>query len=222
MPAVFVTGGTGYIGRALVRALVDKAFDVTMLVRPGSEGKVPSGAHAVIGNALDDLTFAAAIPSGATFVHLVGTPHPSPAKAAEFERVDLASIRAAVKAATRAHVAHFVYVSVAHPAPIMHAYIAVRSEGESLVRATGIAATILRPWYVLGPGHRWPFLLVPVYAVLGALPATRESAERLGLVTHRAMVAALVSAVENRPQSGWRVVEVPGIRAAGSVTSPER
>ena len=64
----------------------------------------------------------------------------------------------------------------------MHAYIAVRSEGERLVAAKGIPATILRPWYVLGPGHYWPYALVPIYAVLRLLPSKRETAERLGLV----------------------------------------
>jgi len=72
-----------------------------------------------------------------------------------------------------------VYVSVAHPAPVMQAYVAARVEAEALVAATGIPATILRPWYVLGPGHRWPMLLLPLYTLLRLLPATRESAERL-------------------------------------------
>ena len=54
--------------------------------------------------------------------------------------------------AAQAAVDHFVYISVAHPAPVMHAYIAVRQEGEALIRATRIRATILRPWYILGPG----------------------------------------------------------------------
>jgi len=76
--------------------------------------------------------------------------------------VDLASIKAAVAAAVRAGVHHFIYVSVAHPAPVMHAYIAAREGGEALVRSSGIRATILRPWYILGPGHRWPYLLLPI------------------------------------------------------------
>src|SRR6185436_14082521 len=88
---VFITGGTGYIGRPLIDALLRKGHRVHALVRPGSEGKLPSVALPVIGDALDAASFAAAIPPGATLVHLVGTPHPSPAKAAEFRRVDLAS-----------------------------------------------------------------------------------------------------------------------------------
>jgi len=174
---VFVTGGTGYIGRPLIGALLARGHTVHALARPGSEAKLPGGALPVAGNALDASTFAAAIPHGATFVHLIGTPHPNPSKAAEFQRVDFGSIRAATAAAQRAGVRHLVYLSVAHPAPVMRAYIAAREEGESLVIASGIPATILRPWYVLGPGHRWPCLLIPFYAVLGWIPAARERAQ---------------------------------------------
>ena len=59
-------------------------------------------------------------------------------------------------------------------------------------------------------GHRWPYLLIPLYAVLKQLPATRDSALRLGLVTLPQMVAALARAVE-RPPEGVRTVEVPEI-----------
>ena len=218
MDAVFVTGGTGYIGRALIDALRKGGYATYALVRHGSESKLPPDTVTVIGDALDAPTFASAIPSGTTLVHLVGTPHPSPAKAAEFQRVDLTSIRATTAAAQRADVRHLIYVSVAHPAPVMGAYIAAREEGERLVAASGIPATILRPWYVLGPGHRWPYLLVPVYAALRRFPATHESAERLGLVTRATMVAALVRAVETPPARGVRIVEVPEIRRGAALT----
>lgn len=171
----------------------------------------------MVGDALDAGTFAAAIPHRSTVVHLVGTPHPNPSKAAEFERVDLASIRASVQAIRQPEpiVRHFVYVSVAHPAPVMRAYIAVRQQGEQLVRSAQVPATILRPWYVLGPGHYWPYLLVPAYALLRRLPATRTGAERLGLVTREQMVGALVRSVETPPDAGVRIYNVPEIRQGG-------
>ena len=208
---VFVTGGTGYIGRPLIAALLARGHKVHALVRAGSEARLPAGAFPVPGDALDATTFAAAIPPGATLVHLIGTPHPNPFKAAEFQRVDLSSIRMAVIAAQHAGVRHLVYLSVAHPAPVMRAYIAVRQHGEKLVRASGIAATIVRPWYVLGPGHHWPILLAPFYAVLRWVPATRSSAQRLGLVSLEAMLATLVHTIENAPAHGVRIVEVPEI-----------
>lgn len=211
---VFVTGGTGYLGRLLIDALLARDYPVHALVRPGSEARLSSRAVAVTGDALDAASFVAAIPKQATVVHLVGTPQPNPSKAAEFQRVDLGSIRATAAAARCAGASHIVYVSVAHPAPVMQAYVAARVEGEALVAATGIPATILRPWYVLGPGHRWPMLLLPLYALLRLLSATRESAERLGLVTQAQMNAALLDAVANPPDAGMRIVEVPGIRRA--------
>jgi hypothetical protein len=94
---------------------------------------------------------------------------------------------------------------------MMKAYIAVRSEGESLLHPSGMNETILRPWYVLGPGHRWPLVLVPFYWICERLPNTRESAKRLGLVKLSHMLDSLVHAVEH-PASGIRVVEVPEIR----------
>jgi len=169
----------------------------------------------VVGDALDASTFAAAVTPADTIVHLVGTPHPSPSKAAEFQRVDLPSILASVEAARRAPAAHLVYVSVAHPAPVMHAYVEARSAGERAIVDAGLTATILRPWYVLGPGHRWPYLLLPFYAIAHLIPSKRDTARRLGLVTLRQMVTALVRAVENPPPTGSiRIVEVPSIRRA--------
>lgn len=210
---VFLTGGTGYIGRRLIPELLARGHAVRALVRPGSEGKLPPGCESVVGNALDGATFAHRVLPGDTFVQLVGTPHPNPAKAEEFRRVDLVSARESVAAAKAAGVAHFVYVSVAQPAPVMRAYQEVRARGEAMIREAGLDATILRPWYVLGPGHRWPYALVPLYWLLERIPATRDGARRLGLVTLGQMVAALVEAVGN-PARGVRIVPVEEIRRA--------
>jgi uncharacterized protein YbjT (DUF2867 family) len=210
---VFVTGGTGYVGRPLITQLLERGHEVHALVRPGSERKLPPGCRAIPGDALDGKSYASKIAPADTFVQLVGVAHPSPAKAAEFRNIDLASGRSAVEAARGAGVQHFVYVSVAHPAPVMKAYIDVRSQCEDVIRQSGMNATILRPWYVLGPGHRWPYFLIPIYKLMELLPSTREGAKRLGLVTLEQMVRALVEAVET-PSHGVRIVEVPQIRVA--------
>jgi uncharacterized protein YbjT (DUF2867 family) len=104
-----------------------------------------------------------------------------------------------------------VYLSVAQPAPVMRSYVAVRARCEALLRAAGCRVTFVRPWYVLGPGHRWAALLRPFYALAEAVPSTRATARRLGLVTLDDAVEALLFAVDNPPQAE-RVIDVPMMR----------
>ena len=154
---VFIAGGTGYIGGALIPPLLERGHRVRALVRPGSRAKLPAACEVVSGNALDANTYRQLIRPADTFIHLVGVPHPSPAKAAEFRAIDLVAAREAITACAELGLHHFIYLSVAHPAPVMKDYIAVRAECEKMIQERRLNSTILRPWYVLGPGHRWPY-----------------------------------------------------------------
>ena len=98
---VFVTGGTGYIGTRLIAALVRRGHRVRAVVRRGSEKKLAAGVRAVVADPLQFDSYTADISPGDRFVHLIGVPHPSPAKAKQFREIDLVSIQVAVRAARR-------------------------------------------------------------------------------------------------------------------------
>jgi uncharacterized protein YbjT (DUF2867 family) len=208
---IFISGATGYLASALIPKLLMRGHRVYALVRPGSEKKVRVGCINVVGDAFDGKSFAAWVPEGCTYVHLLGAPRPAPWKGKQFRAIDLPSIKASLTAAVAAKASHFVYVSVAHPAPVMNAYIEVRKKGEAAIRATGLAATILRPWYVLGPSHRWPLALLPFYSLFGKFSGAREATRRLGLVTIEEMTTALLWTIEYDP-TGVRVLGVPEIK----------
>jgi uncharacterized protein YbjT (DUF2867 family) len=212
---IFVTGGTGYLGSRLIPLLAARGHRVLALVRPGSECRLPGGCRAVIGDVLDPDSYARAAAGADCLVHLAGVARPTPGKARQFVEVDLGSVRAAVAVARHGNVRHFVYVSVAQPAPVMRAYVEVRRRCEELLRESALDATIFRPWYVLGPGHRWPYFLLPAYWIARRLPATREAAGRLGFVTLAEMIAGLSHAVEH-PARGVREIDVTGIRRPAS------
>ncbi len=209
---VFLTGGTGFMGSSLARELVHRGHRVRALIRSGSESRLAAGCHPVRGDALRAESYASQIAPADTFVHLIGVAHPNPRKAAEFRAIDLKSCQEAARAAVEAGVRHFVYLSVARPAPIMQEYQAVRAEGEQLIRESGMAATFVRPWYVLGPGRRWPYVLIPLYALARLFPPTRDGAQRLALVTLQQMTQALAWAVENPPEY-IQTIEPPQMRA---------
>lgn len=213
MKDVVVLGGSGYLGRPLIERLGADGLQVTAVARSGSIAKLPTGCVAIPGNVLDSRSYLERLPSGAGFVHLVGVSHPAPWKAAQFRSIDLVSLEQSLAAAQSASAAHFVYVSVAHPAPVMKSFIEVRMQCEQKIQESGLNATILRPWYVLGPGHYWPYMLTPIYKVLEAIPATRERALRLGMVTRSQMINALACAVES-DATGTRILETAEIRSA--------
>lgn len=214
MRNIFITGGTGYIGSRLIPALHARGHEVIALVREQSKNKLPAMCTAVVGNALDGEAYRRFVEGADTFIQLVGVSHPSPAKARQFAQIDLKAGLEAIRITRETNVLHFIYMSVAQPAPVMQAYLCVRAECERAIAANHLNATIMRPWYVLGPGHWWPSFLIPFYKVAELIPQMREGALRLGLLTIDEMVRALVRVVDEPPE-GVRVLTVSDVRRLG-------
>jgi nucleoside-diphosphate-sugar epimerase len=198
---VFITGGTGYIGSRLIKALLATGdYQIKTLTRKGSENKLPEGCEIIYGDALDADTYKNTIAPATIFVHLIGVAHPSPAKADQFKKIDLVSVHQAAKAAATAGIKHFIYLSVAmFPTNVMKDYQAVRAEGESILLQQNFVCSFIRPWYVLGPGHWWPLLLKPFYWLAKFIPSKRVAAKELSTVTIKQMIETLVFAIKNQP-----------------------
>jgi len=214
MKSVFITGATGYMGKRLVKALLDDGYRVIALTRKGSEHKLPEGSEKIIANPFDARTFQHSVPRDCVYVQLLGVSKPSPAKAQQFKEIDLRSVKASADAASFAQVSHLIYVSVAMaPSKIMRAYQQVRQEGEEYCLNKKLNCTFVRPWYVLGPGHWWPVLLLPFYGLALLVPLWRKAARAQGLVTIRQMLHTLVDAIQNEP-APLKIYEITDIRNA--------
>lgn len=212
MKEVFITGATGYIGKRLIKKLLLHNHRVTALVRKGSEHKLSQHVKSVIANPFDANSFQSYIPEGAVFVQLLGVSHPSPKKAQEFKEIDLRSVKASADAAAFAKVSNFVYVSVAmRPTKVMATYQQCRNEGEQYCKSKGFNCCFIRPWYVVGPGHWWPILLLPLYGIGELIPRLRIKTRAFALVSIGQMIDTLVNAVEAAP-SPIKIVEIKSIR----------
>ena len=74
--SVFVTGGTGFMGRRLIVSLLERGHDLKAMVREGSQHRLPEGAQAVVGDPLSPVSISRQVIPADTFVQLVGIDAP--------------------------------------------------------------------------------------------------------------------------------------------------
>jgi nucleoside-diphosphate-sugar epimerase len=213
MQNIFLTGGTGYMGTRLIKALQNQDYHIRALVRRGSEHKLPGGCEIIPGNALDALSYQNEIEPLSISIHLVGVAHPSPSKKEQFKTIDLVSIQEAIKAATYANVMHFIYLSVSmYPTKIMRDFQQVRAEGERLLLQSGLKTSFVRPWYVLGPSHWWPLFLKP-FLFIAKHVGKKKAVENLDTVTLQQMIHTLLYAIKNTPEKNtiYEIKRIKGL-----------
>ncbi len=211
METLFIIGGTGYIGSKLMQSLDLKKFKIIALVRPGSEHKVPAGIELLVADVFDPNSWKDRVPMHCIFIHLLGVSHPSPSKKKYFNSVDLRSVVLVADVAKLKEAKKFIFLSVAmEPSGIMLDFQQSKRMGEDYIRLQNLSSVFVRPWYVLGPGHRWPYLLIPLYFLLEKIPATARKAKAFGLVTIQQMTTSLLS-ILNQVDQAPEVIEVGDI-----------
>lgn len=95
----------------------------------------------------------------------------------------------------------------------MKAYQDVRREGEAYCLNKNLNCSFIRPWYVVGPGHWWPVLLLPFYGIAELIPAWRSKARSKALVNINQILQTLIKAVEQKPVHHC-IFEIKDIRNA--------
>lgn len=156
---VALTGASGFVGKALLTALLDAGYQVRAL-----EHRSPLPVHAALATirgSLDDAAIAAELVRGADVVLHVGglvLAH----READFFRVNTEATRTLATAARDAGVARFLFVSsLAAREPQLSAYAKSKHDAEQLLpHIEGLAWDILRPPAIYGPGdaNSLPFI----------------------------------------------------------------
>ncbi|MFQ5922016.1 MAG: SDR family oxidoreductase [Anaerolineales bacterium] len=154
---ILVTGGTGFLGRAVIRQVPQSEYRVRTLMRPSRRSpELPAGipVEAAISSLLDKRGVRAAMVGVDSVLHLAGAERGGLETA--LRAVDVEGTRVLVEAARQAGVSRLVYVSHLGAEP-SSAFPALRAKAlaEDAIRKSGLPYTIIRSSLVYGEEDRF-------------------------------------------------------------------
>jgi uncharacterized protein YbjT (DUF2867 family) len=212
MHRVFVTGGTGFVGRAVIHALRAAGHAVRCLVRRGSERDLRGleAIERVEGDVLIQHSLDEAVPGCDTVVHLVGIIREHPARGVTFERIHVDGTANVLNAAAIAGVRRIVHMSALGSRPGARSrYHQSKWRAEETVRNSPLDWTIFRPSIIYGPGDGFITPLMRVARRLPVIPVIGTGHARLQPVPVEQVAEAFAQAV-TRPDTAGKVYEACG------------
>jgi uncharacterized protein YbjT (DUF2867 family) len=195
----FVTGATGFVGRAVVLALRAHGYAVRCLVRRGSELDL-SGMEAierVEGDVLAPETLERDMVGCDTVVHLVGIIREDHATLSTFERIHTQGTLNVLEAAVATGVRRYLHMSALGTRPGARArYHQSKWAAEEAVRASALPWTIFRPSIVYGPGDQFVNLFSRLIRHYPVVPVIGSGQQRLQPVPVEHVAEGFARAVE--------------------------
>lgn len=210
---ILVVGGTGTLGKEVVRRLVLAGRKVRVLTRDRARARgLPDAVEIAIGDLRDTASIVAAVRGCDEVVAaahgFVGPGNPSP------EAIDRDGNRALIACAVDARISHFVLVSV-HGASPDHPMSLVRAKhaAEEQLRASGLPFTIIRATPFM---ETWLGIIGGTVEGSGHALVFGPGTNPVNFVSARDVAAAVVACITGAPANG--VLEISGPENLGLVT----
>ena len=206
---IFITGGTGFVGRHLIARLLREGEQVRALSRGASD--LP-GVELVRGDITDLSSFAESLRGCRAVIHLVGIIRETGRNT--FERIHALGTRIVVEACKEAGVTRLLHMSALGARPdAASRYHRSKWEAEEIVRGSDLEATIFRPSVIFGAGNA----LIPQIRDLLRKPVTPVIGNGMSLsqpIWVEDVVSCFVEAL-GKPETIGRFYELGGRETYG-------
>lgn len=205
-----ITGGTGFVGKTVIRLALDQGYHVRALTRRAQD---PREGVTWVQGALDNGAALETLAKGAdAIIHIAGVVN-APDKAG-FEAGNVAGTLTMVEAAKAAGVERFVHVSsLSAREPQLSDYGASKARGETVVQASSLNWTIVRPPAIYGPADTEIFemfkmaakgvVLLPPGGRMSAIEVSDLAHLLLALATEREETTGAIFEVDDGHPGGW-------------------
>ena len=220
---VFVTGGSGFVGDAVIDELLARGHGVNALVHRGTLKGAAGQANVIKGDMFDIAALDEGMRGCEAVIHLVGIIMEKPSKGVTFERIHFEGTRSIVNATRRTGIKRYVHMSALGSRPDARSrYHRTKFAAEQYVRNSGLDWTIFRPSLIHGPKGefmqmeaKWarmsapPFLFMPYFG--------GKKAGKLQPVYVKDVARAFVDALSKKSTIG----EVYPLAGPNEVTWPQ-
>ncbi len=216
---IFVTGGTGFVGSAVISELLARNLNVSALI---NHRNLPFGDKVtpVRGDLFDPAALDRGLSGCDAVIHLIGIIMEKRSKGVTFQHIHVEGTKAIVDAAKRAGIKRYIHMSALGTRPdAVSQYHQTKYQAEEYVKQSDLDWTIFRPSMIHGPGGdfmkmeaKWarkkaaPFLFMPYF---GAGLLGRGRAGKLQPVYVRDVARAFVDALE-KPHTIGMTYELAG------------
>lgn len=217
---ILVTGGTGFVGRSVVRALCRAGKPVRVLVRRADAAvaralRAETGCTIVAGSVTDPGSLGAAMEQVTEVVHLVGIIMERGNQT--FARIHDEGTGHVVAACRAAGVRRLVHMSASGTrAHAVSPYHRTKWRGECAVRGSGLDWTIFRPAVIYGPGDgfcsvlRLPMIPPLRWLTWGFVPMIGDGSTLMQPVHVEEVAAAMVRSLDV-PAAVGKTYELGGV-----------
>jgi NADH dehydrogenase len=191
---IFITGGTGFVGRHVIAELKSRGHEVAALVRrPGSV----DGVEEITGDVTRKETL-----DGATLkdcdaaIHLVGIIRQFPKQRITFERLHVDATRHILWACHEAGIERYLHMSaLGADVESKACYHRTKAQAEELVRTSQLQWTIFRPSMILGADGEF-FRMVTGMIKRGIVPLIGDGSSPMAPLAVSTVAQAFANALE--------------------------
>jgi len=206
---IFLTGGTGFIGGHVRKALLAKGHELRVLVHRRGDGFEP-GIEQVEGDVTIPATFRKAVEGCDAVINLVGIIREFSARGVTFEQLHVEATRNVVEAAKGAGVRRHLQMSALGTRPnATSQYHQTKYRAEEIVRGSGLEWTIFRPSIVFGPKDDFVNKLAGYIRSYPAVPVIGDGKYRLQPISADDVARCYAMALE-MPETAGKTFEICG------------
>lgn len=210
---VFITGGSGFVGREVIQQLMAENHSVRALVRKADALENFSGLETIVGDTTQSETLRDQLTGCDAVIHLVGIIREFPGRGITFNQLHVKSTDHILRAAEEQGVTRYLQMSANGTREnSVTNYHQTKWEAEQLVRQSKLDWTIFRPSLIFGPEDQFVNMLAQLVKTLPIVPVMGDGQYQLQPVSVIDVAAGFVAAL-NQPEAVGKTYQCCGPQA---------